>query len=331
MLQKNIGGLSDNLIEGKKMPEFGTQRLIDTDLISSLIYNITKIGMKKADYIGKMDYHKILYLLRKKLDNNNRIKNSLQFYWYRYGPYSTLIEGSIKDLKREKILYPSEKSKGEGFILADEYDHDYNEIDFETALDEIVVILEDYDLFADRDDILKNKIYIYAPYKFQRFYKFDFLPKIKGLKEGSLLSIRGFGDEELIKLLSLAEAKLPLDERFDEFNKVFSRFVTDSNLFFKKIDNEFYEEGLEIYGDISEEIWKVFCKRLRTVKYDPYYEDKIDGWIEIYKKSLSALMEKIDEFELIIDKNIDDLSSSKEIRVSEDSPWGVVAKDILEN
>lgn len=328
MLQNNIGGLSNNLNEGKKMPEFGTERMVDIDLISSLIYDITKFGMEKADYIGKMDYHKILYLLRKKLDDDNRVKKSLQFYWYRYGPYSTLIEGSIKDLERENVLASSEESKGEGFVLEEEYDHGYDETDYETALDEIVFILEDYDLFADRDKILKNKIYIYAPYKFQKFYKFELIPKVKSLKDGSLLSIRGYGDDELIKLLSFAEAKLPLDERFEDFNKVFSRFVTDSNLFFKKIDNEFYEDGLEIFCDISTEIWNVFCKRLRTVEYDPYYERKVDNWIDMYKKSLAALIEKIDEFELFIDENME---VSGDVKVSSDSAWGVVAKDIIEN
>ncbi|MFW6041304.1 MAG: hypothetical protein ACOC85_05655 [Thermoplasmatota archaeon] len=310
------------------MPGFEIERLVDTNLISSLIYDITKLGLKKADYIGKMDYHKILYLLRKKLDDNNGVKDSLQFYWYRHGPYSTLIEGSIKDLKRENVLASSEKSKGEGFILDDEYDHGYDEVDYETALDKITDILDDYDLFADRDKILKHQIYIYAPFKFQKFYKFDFLPKVKNLKDGSLLSIRGYGDEELIKLLSLAEAKLPLDERFDDFNKVFSRFVTDSNLFFKNIDNEFYEDGLEIFCDISEEMWKVFCKRLRTVEYDPYYERKVDNWVGMYKKSLSALIEKIKEFELFVDENI---GLSGDMKVARDSAWGVVAKDIIEN
>ena len=311
------------------MPEFGVENLVDNDLISDLIYMITQIASDKEAYVGTMDYQKILYLLKKNLSEDNVVKKTLQFYWYLHGPYSTLIDHGLKKHVADGVLESYGESKGRGYVLSNGSRFSIEmELNQKRISEDVCEIIENYDFFKPRDEILKV-IYEDAPFEFQRHYKLRFLPMIDEIKDESLLVVLGSGEETIMKELMKAEAKLPLNEEFKKFHKLFSRFVTLSDTLFEKLGQEYYPEGQEYFCDIAEEMWSVFCRKLRILEHDPYYDNKVDGWDRIYERSLKELSKKIESFEMFINDMIVDFPDIEKARVPEDSPWGVVVQGII--
>lgn len=313
-----------------KMPEFGVKKLVDPDLILNLVYDVSKIASDEGAYAGEMDYQKILYMLKKRLSKDHEINNSLQFYWYLHGPYSTPVANGVQKLAQRDVLKTCEKSKGKGYVLGGQNFKREGKLNEERILGEFYEIIEDYDFFEPRDEILKD-IYVDAPFEFQRYYKFVIKPLIEEIEDESLVVVPEGGEKKIMNKLMKAEGKLPRNNEFPKFNQFFSRFVTLSDTLFENLELEDYPEGLDYFCDIANEMWSVFCKKLRMVEHDPYYDFKVDKWNRIYNRSLKELSEKIESFEIFISDSIVDHPDIEEIRAEEDSPWGVVAQGIIQD
>lgn len=305
------------------MPEF--EDLVDEDFILDLIYNISKVASEEGAYAGEMDYQKILYLLKKRLSDDPEINRSLQFYWYLHGPYSTLIADGVQTLVQNNDLKTSDQSKGKGYVLDD--DNSQRKLN-NTIINEFNNIVEDYNFFEPREEILKN-IYSNAPYKFQRYYKFEFKPLIEEIEDESSFVLPEDRKRKLMNKMMMAEGKLPENNKFPKFNQVFSRFVTLSDTFFENLETKDYPEGLDHLCDISKEMWSVFCNRLRILEHDPYYDHQVEKWERIYKRSLKTLSEKIENFDMFISESTENYQDIEETRSDEDSPWGTVAQSLI--
>jgi len=316
------------------MSEYQTEYQVDFDKISNLIFEITNKASNEADYIMKVDYQKILYLLKKKLDEESEIKNHLQFYWYKHGPYSTPVANEVSNSFRRGVLDLVELEQGNAFTLNKDClkQRSKNSIEGETK-ETLSDIIKEYDFYEDRDKIFRM-IYEDAPYEFQKFYRLEFYPIFDNIQSGfSLFTNPQYGKERLIEYLIIAEAKLPTDEEFEEFNSFFSRYSTLSSMMIENLDDDLYMESLDYLTDIGKEMWKVFCYKLRILEHDPYYESKVDEWENKYQNSLKPLAEKIGNLDSFVSNNIERNRdfSLKELRSSEDSPWGKITKELIQN
>ena len=63
------------------------------------------IGVAGSEYgLSESGIHKIAFVLKKKLNEDNKLKESLPFYWYYYGPFSEVIKEAIGIASQNEII-----------------------------------------------------------------------------------------------------------------------------------------------------------------------------------------------------------------------------------
>jgi len=308
-------------------------RNVDVDLISNLIYKVVSNYPEEA-YALKTDIQKILYLLKLELDENNRVKESLPYYWYRHGPMSEPVYQGLERSK-EMAFLDGEKieENSERYTIGPEEPSPPEDDDFNIASNKLMDIVDHFKrnnyVFRDRSEFLEEEIYVHAPFEFQKFYKFDLLPAIQN-KVGEESIFNYAEDKYRIirdKILE-GESILPLGPEFNDFNNCYSYFSHLGNIYLKQFDINSHPEGLSMMKNIANNLWTTFGDNLRLVCYDPYYEDRKLKWLEDYEDHLNILNDSLDEFEEFIIRNSEEDYNQK---ASEESGWGVLAKEIITN
>jgi hypothetical protein len=283
------------------------------------------------DGLVYLDIQKIFYYLRERLDEDNEVRELLPYYWYIDGVVSDTVQGTV-NLGRESGVLATEATYGTGngewFERREEYTpsslqvdrEDYR--DAEEALE--VVLEEDYNVFSGYEEKLDD-IYSRAPYDFQSYYKFEVLAEIGLFAQGKPWA---YPPEKLQSLVSTAEAYLPLTTAFEDFNSVFSRYVNVSKQYFEAVDEE--ERALaDRFNQLSENIWRLYCQRLRIEEHDPYYESKLELWEERYDRTEKLVISDIREFRQLVETEFETNTTSH--KSSEDSAWGKIAYDYVRN
>jgi hypothetical protein len=276
-----------------------------------------------------LDIQKIFYHLRGRLSDENSVTDLLPYYWY--------IDGTVSDTVQEAVNHgltadafetePTARTgSGEWFEPTGEYTpsaDDFDRDDIEVAKREIEnVLAEDYDVFADHAEKIED-IYEDAPYEFQRFFKFKILFELERFANGRPMFL---GTDGLESQVTTAEAYLPLDSEFDEFNAIFSRYVNTAKRYLGSVSDE--DRTLaDRFKQLSESVWRLYCQQLRLLEHDRYYDSETDEWEEEYERTKSLVANDLVEFRRLLDIEFEE--GDDVTRVPEDSTWGRITADYI--
>lgn len=256
--------------------------IADRSLVRNLLLAIGEQDLrirKEKAYLGETWFHKLLFDLKRKVDNKE-IKDALQFYWYKHGPYSETIREELKSLCDEQVF--SKTTSENGFIfyrleIPPSFTAKESFLDARVVLDQII---SETDLFRLKSKV--KEIYNDAPYKFMKIYKHDYLERIREFKyfieteednENFLNNYR----EKLIETLYECESLLPFDKIFSEFNQIFANMTGEIIMVMSMDDKKdlfLLDESLRV----SEEAWDCFTKGVRIENHDPMYDKKVLSW-----------------------------------------------------
>jgi len=271
-----------------------------------------------------IDLHKILYLLEKEIDDSNSIADMLPFYWYRHGPVSQTVFDARDQAQKTGVANVDENEHEASVISPGPQEPpapsvpDSDLSDAEATLTEIV---EDYNFRESRDKLLEEKIYTEAPYRFQSTFKFDVLPTVRDF-------VRNDADntDALMDYLYSAEGKVPLDDEFSEFGRVFSRYVSLAEVFISGYDGEDALLKAE-FEELTKICWEMFCNRLRCQTADGEYSNSIESWEDDAEQSLRLFRQSLDEFDQSVENQgyLDDEIS----RINGGEPWAKMSQTIL--
>jgi len=278
--------------------------VIDRGLIRSLLLAIgeqdLKIRKEKAS-LGETWFHKLLFDLKRKVDNKE-VKDALQFYWYKHGPYSETIRQELVSLCDEQIF--SKNTTENGFVLyrleeTPSFTNQESFLESRVVLDQII---SETDLFRLKTKV--KEIYDDAPYKFMKTYKHDYLERIREFKyfietgEENERFLNNY-KEKLIERLYNCESLLPFDKTFSEFNQIFANMTGEIITFMSMDDKKdlfLLDESLRV----SEEAWDCFAKGVRIEHHDLLYDKKVLFWkndfsvlIKRFTKTVALLNEEL--------------------------------------
>jgi len=264
---------------------------IDFEKVKDIVAIIIK---QKGYYMGK-DYgltkkaiHKLGFAVRNRLSDKNPLKGYLPFYWYKFGPFSEVIEEGLRIGIREGII---EEEKIEDMTIF-KVSESFDEKKLLSSLDikELHQILDGIFFSPFKTEEFTLMIYKKAP---RRFRYFAYLTKYHLDRYIKYLEIFKESDKKtkqiIISYLFRTEANLPKDKIFYEFNPLFSSFVTTLNRFLryeKKLSLEEKINHIEELRKIFENMQEIFGEGERIVEHDPYYNNKIDIWKRQYYQHL---------------------------------------------
>lgn len=277
-----------------------------------------------------LDIQKIFYHLRERLDEDNAVKDLLPYYWYMDGTVSDTVQEAVNHGLESGALSSKPTARtgaGEWYEPSDEYEpsiEGFDLDDLETAKKEIERTLEeDYNVFSSHEEKIEE-IYEEAPYDFQHYFKLNILFAVEQFAGGRPLYL---GTENLASEISTAEAYLPLDPEFEEFNAMFSRYANTAKRYLDIVNTE-----TRIYSDrfkqLTEGIWRLYCQQLRLLEHDPFYDSKVEEWAAEYGRTRKLIANDLVEFRQLLDSEVE--GEEQTVRISEDSSWGKIVADYLE-
>lgn len=296
-----------------------------------LIILVSLLGRPSLDGAPFLDIEKVFYHLRDRLGEDNEIRELLPYYWY--------IDGYMSDTVSEAVTYGTEigvldtrptTATGTGIWYSldepsslDLEDTNGDLEEAEGAIDD--VLEEDYNLFDDYESKIKQ-IYSDTPYEFQQYFKTEVLLGIESWKRGGLMNPT---KDELSSKIVVAESYLPIEGEFLEFNEVFDSYVNISTRYLRNVKED-DKLLVDTFETVSNDVWELFCHKLRIAAHDDYYDNKVDEWDSIFREN-----KRIVEGELVLFRNMVDKVFSEpdaeDGRVAESNTWANVAASYIED
>jgi len=276
-------------------------------------------------HLYQMDLHKILYLLQKRLDDDNLVAEKLPFYWYRHGPVTQAVFEASESATRRDVAQTEQNEQGtrylQGPATPPSPSIDTHQAALSEASDELSEIIENYRFYQQRDRLLEEDIYSDAPYAFQPEVKFNLLPATQTFVDNERPE-----PERLADSFNRAESKLPLDDSFSGFNSEFSRLVTLAEMF---LDDDAVAHPLlqAELQELVETAWRVFSDHLQSETADDYYADSQQQWERNAQQSLSVFAQELNAFEQRLKEA--GFFERDAPRATEGESWARVAESIL--
>lgn len=272
-----------------------------------------------AEYVGKMDFQKIIYLLQKKMD-----EEVCPFYWYKHGPYSETIAHAVEELEQDEVISPHEKG---GYATEDVVKKEMDKRTKET----LYLIIDQYSFRRDRESFLEEDIYPDAPFEFQRYFRNECYPEFKKFRENHRSYSARTASKFFRDRLNRAEAFLPLDSRFDEFNEEFSRFAFNIRTYFESVDSDDFDtKDLDVIMEIAKKIWSAFVEFVRLETAENFPKERMRAW----EQKAEEKLEFVKRFNDVLEKRAVDMyeRSGKEWnRADEKSVWGQLVKSLIKS
>ena len=233
---------------------------------------------------------KILFQAKQHLSDDNPIKNELPFYWYKEGPYSTLIYETIDDLQNKGLI--SLSNSGYNTYL---FDRDrinvplmHSNMHIDEAKNAIKTVIDEFTHIG----ALVEEVYRTAPYKWYDTYNLKFKVRFNNFCKGVSSSNRGTGTysrEDILRDLEDVVLDFPLFPDFSELYRIFMKFARLLNSFLHTDNCLEHKDLFSILQKISDFIWEVFACGVRIKHRDVYYENNVDDWTEIYNTKINSL------------------------------------------
>ena len=272
--------------------------------------------------VSKKDVLKILFKAKQSLPDNNPIKYSLPYYWYRDGPYSTLIYETIDHLMKDGMI-----SKSNSGYETYHFDRDRINIPLShpdehmnEARDAISDVVDGFTHIG----ALVNDVYQEAPYGWYNTYNLKFKIRFNDFcdKAVEYNTSTGYTREDILQDLDDTVIDFPLFPDFPELRRTFMRFARLLNSFLRTDDCMEHKDIFPIFKLLSNSIWNTFAYGVRIEYHDDYYDKEIDGWTEKYNKAITTLdaeilgyqdkIEQVSSYEVKIASHITDMKKHPE-------------------
>ncbi len=280
-------------------------------ILKFLILKIFNIKGKRAK-ISRRAVHKIIFKITQEATNEN-FKKAAPFYWYKYGPFSELVETALDDLLLSEALTEVRVSEDTTLLALTDMGKElcikmYEELGRDMIPESEIKILKNMVRKANLfkfDKYIKEIYDNYAPYRFMNIYKFGFLPTFEKyvhcrVVEGQSFLFPKQEIEEIEYLLYECEANLPKDRLFKSFNESFSNYTTTLS---RCLEAEKSYENLSIALELAKDIWLTFAGGVRIFAHDEYYKNKIVYWRDQFLIDCLSLNQKIMKFSDMVMKN----------------------------
>lgn len=217
------------------------------------------------------------------LPENNPVKESLPFYWYKHGPFSEYLT----DIKQKMIV--------EGKIVEENgrctattnriVEHDDN---IKLARKNMIAIINESSNNSQR---LMDEIYhTDAPCGFYLSFKNNFDAAVHNFLNDPNTN---FKPEDLIDILENSMGDLPNDSIFRNFKYSLRDFI---ELFAETIQTKSVLEFAAPLQKIIKEIFNTFANGIRIKNHDEFYDSETEKWRAEFDESVSNLNEKADIF-----------------------------------
>jgi len=255
--------------------------------------------------LSKTAIHKILFMVRATLPENDPDRKHLPFYWYNYGPYSEVVESSIEALKTQGLLREEKTQTGKSLLVLNRHPLDPLCVheDAPSVIGRIVREIDPYNM-----EVFVHRIYRdYAPYEFMPRYKVDFFVSFKGYRashpEGQY-TLNQFLNESatpdldrLEDALYDCEAVLAEESLFEKFNDEFTTYVSGAGKAFDiaRRDEAGAHPIIEATYASAGDLWYTFARGVRIPDrgHDEYYNGRLGQWEREYRESLLTLAPKV--------------------------------------
>ena len=255
------------------------------NLMRYLLYQLKVRNMT----ISKTLMIKLIFKIKKVLGNTHELYSQLPYYWYFYGPFSQPIADSF--------LFFHDKFESDSYdqvILKYDCLNEFSNVDFISQFPEIEPItnklLKNCQFYKNiKKDIYKN----HAPFDIMYPFKFNVFDIAHDSR-----SAEQFDNDKFIKNMFRCEAKLSCDSYFEEYNIIFSKFVTNLDLIYEE---NYFETCWTFLRDPIKKLWITFTKGVRVENNDDYYNYKEKSWNREYLNSLNELSITVDETKNLVD------------------------------
>lgn len=288
----------------------------------------------EGDNPKKTDFHKIIFLAQKKLENQKNLdvlNEKVPFYWYFEGPYSTPVEVARSQLVEENEIGTTKSHGGIKLYTPENTESPDLDDTIEIALEDACKSYNYYQTYNEIQGIYEN----YAPSTFQTRFKFGFkesLSKLESQVQSSQSGLDKHLDIEIdrfskIKLeLIKSESSLPRSG-FQEYRRVFGRFKNIAELHLEAIeDGEMSRSSVSTLKERTKDMWTLFGKFARIIYSDEYYESQKEEWENDKEMELKGVEASLDKYEETVLSNKEGLGSEDHIS-GEDSAWGKIVSE----
>ena len=243
--------------------------------------------------ISKKDVLKILFQAKKTLPDSNPIKNIVPYYWYKDGPYSTMIYEIMDNLQKDGMIslsgseyktYSYNRDKINIPLCSDEH---LNEA--KTAINSVI------NEFTHIGALVKV-VYDDAPYSWYNTYNLKFKIRFNDFCNKATSASgneNGYTCNDILDILEDIVLDFPPFLDFQDLHQIFMKFSRLVNSFLQTDGYMEQKAVFPVLKDISNSIWDVFAHGVRIKFHDVYYDDRVDEWNTIYKKELAKLDKNI--------------------------------------
>ena len=240
-----------------------------------------------------------IYLTKANLPEGNRLVDTLQFYWYKQGPYSQNISDTINKMECCALLLASQHLETKQYRL--DHNLDKPQVQHDGDMQEAVSVMTETvrqfpGLRQRTDEIYKN-----APYEWYRTYNTEFMNAFK--KYQTNITRNGVGNfepsntETLLESLEGTEYTAPHTQEFFDIRLAHNGFCRICN---EVLATEHTRKDIGIIKELMSlciELWNIFAYKVRILHHDDHYDSKIDSWNNKYNKELRNLKEKLESAE----------------------------------
>ena len=245
---------------------------------------------KKRRYISKKDVLKILFQAKERLSDGSPIKDALPYYWYKNGPYSTLIYKVVDDLQTAGMITKSNSRYKTYLFDRAKIDIPLTRADAHMA-EAKSAITDIVDEFT-HIEALVGDVYDDAPYRWYDTYNLKFKVRFNNFCD-TAASARGNAREyilgDILNALEDAVLDFPPFPNFPELRRTFMRFARLLNSFLQTDGCMEHKDVFLAMKDISNAVWDVFAYGVRIKFHDAYYDGEVGKWIARYKEELAKL------------------------------------------
>ena len=245
---------------------------------------------QKYRNVSKKNILKILFQAKQRLSDDNPIKDELPFYWYKEGPYSTLIYETMDDLQNDGLI--SLSNSGYNTYLFDRDRINVPMMHSNIHMDEAKAAINSVIAEFTHIGTLVEEIYRTAPYKWYNAYNLKFKIRFNNFCKGVSSSNRSTGTcsrEDILRDLEDVVLDFPLFPDFLELRRIFMRFARLLDSFLHTDNYLEHKDLFPILQKTSNSIWDVFACGVRIKHHDAHYANNVDNWTEIYKNEINSL------------------------------------------
>lgn len=242
---------------------------------------------------------KLLYELKRRLPENNPVREHLPYYWFKAGAFSEHVSDGIAELERRQVVsvenhgrYKLIRLRGNKRMM----DHDDMVQKARLMLQEVVNKARP--LSVDKE--IRSQYEEDAPTQFYPKFKLEFMQELeshcRNTDRGDACLDQA---NNLVKMLADATASLPARSLFSRFKKAYFDFEDACCNVFEQAgrsDKKKYAAMIARASEASLRVWETFAYGARLIKHDKAYEARVLEWQTRFDQEVCKLETTIDGF-----------------------------------